>query len=166
MELINFSILYKRKKMMIKFPILLSAITVAALLQGCQSGNTTDNKTDTVFTASNYIAVDGKDTALLSLQSGKGVVKGKLLINLYNKEDNDGYVRGAYKGDTLFVDYTFRKGAKTIVYKNPLALLMQNGKLVLGVGKMESVFGRTYFRKDIPIEFYEGRFTFTPLPSQ
>jgi len=151
---------------MIKNSILLSSVMLTVFFQSCETGNNSGTQKDTVFTTSNYIAIDGRDTATITLKTGNDVVTGKLIFRMYNKEDNDGFVRGAFKKDTLFVDYSFRKGTNRIVYKNPMAFLKKNGQLILGIGKMENMFGRTYFRKDIPIDFYEGRFTFTPVPSQ
>jgi len=151
---------------MIKHSILLSSILLVVLFQSCRTGNNSGVQQDTVFTTSSYMAIDGKDTAIMTLKSGNEVVSGKLVFRFSNKEANDGFVRGAFKKDTLFVDYSFRKGTKQIVYKNPLAFLKKDGQLILGIGKMENMFGRTYFRKDIPIDFYEGRFTFAPVPNQ
>lgn len=155
----------RNKVIMIKNSILCSALILLSL-QSCQTGGNSTVQKDTVFSTSSYIAVDGKDTALLTLKTGNNVVKGKLLFKFYQKESNDGSIRGAFRNDTLFVDYSFTKGANKVVYKNPLALLKKDGQLILGVGKMENTFGRTYFRKDIPIDFNEGRFTFASVPNQ
>jgi len=151
---------------MIRKSIFISCALLMVALQSCQTGTDSSAQKDTVFTKSDFIAVDGRDTAIMNLRTGNDIVEGKLVLKLYNQEDNDGFVRGSFKKDTLFVDYSFRKGAKKIIYKNPLAFLKRNGELVLGVGKMESMFGRTYLRKDVPIEFYQGRFTFKPVPIQ
>jgi len=151
---------------MMKNLIPFCCVIVIGLFQSCKTGNSSTTQKDTVFTTSNYMAIDGKDTALMNLEISNEIVKGKLILKLYNKEDNDGFVSGAFKNDTLFVDYSFRVGNKKIVYKNPLAFLKKDGLLTLGVGKMENMFGRTYFRKDIPIDFYEGRFKFGPVPIQ
>lgn len=111
-----------------------------------------------------YTAVDGRDTATLLVRPAvDGKVTGHLLINYLEKGKNDGEVEGVYKGDTLFVDYTFKIGTENkTIYKNPLALLKKDGKLILGVGQIETNLGRSYFVKGKPISFDKGRFTFEP----
>lgn len=110
------------------------------------------------------MAIDGKDTADLSIKTmNSGKVKGKLVINYAEKGKNDGEIAGAYSGDTLFVDYTFKIGNENkTIYKNPLAFLSKDGKLILGVGQIETTLGRSYFVKGKPISFDKGRFTFAP----
>jgi len=110
-----------------------------------------------------YMAADGKDTARMEINSfSKGKVSGNLLINYHKKDNNHGEFEGMYKGDTLFVIYSFKIGKNPEGYKNPLAFLKKDGKLVMGIGKMEGVLGRIYFRKDVPIDFTQGRFTYVP----
>ncbi len=143
------------------------------LLFSCgQSNNTTGDKADslsrsadTILTKECYVAVDQKDTANLSINtSGDGKVTGKLLINFLEKGKNDGEVAGEFRGDTLFVDYTFKiETTNETIYKNPLALLKKDGKLILGVGQIETTLGRSYFVKGKPISFDKGRFTFAPV---
>ncbi len=113
-----------------------------------------------------YTAVDGTDTAKLSLITAKdGKISGALLINYLEKGDSEGTLLGKFKGDTLFVDYTFKIGAinKTI-YKNPLAFLKKEGKLFMGVGQIETYLGKSSFVKDKPINFERGRFIFSTSP--
>lgn len=120
---------------------------------------------DTLANKSCFVAIDAKDTAnLVFTTSDKGKITGHLVINYIDKAINEGEITGAYKGDTLFVDYTFRIGTgnKTL-YKNPLAFLKKDGKLILGVGQIETTLGRSYFVKGKAISFEKGRFTFAPV---
>ncbi|MFA4870354.1 MAG: hypothetical protein WC623_19315 [Pedobacter sp.] len=109
-----------------------------------------------------FISIDGKDTANLELETFEGgKITGNLLINYIDKGKNEGVVAGAYKGDTLFVDFTFKIGTENkTMYKNPLAFLKKDGKLILGVGQIETSMGKSYFVKGKPIDFEKGRFTF------
>lgn len=111
-----------------------------------------------------FVAIDANDTAALNLFTySDGKVKGHLLIKYVDKAKNEGQIEGAYKGDTLFVDYTFKIGTlNKTVYKNPLAFLKKDGNLILGVGQIETHLGRSYFVKNKPISFEKGRFTFKP----
>lgn len=120
--------------------------------------------TDTIDRKTCFVAIDAKDTANLTLiKSDKDKITGHLVIDYVDKGKNEGEISGAYKGDTLFVDYTFKIGtANKTLYKNPLAFLKKDGQLVLGVGQIETTLGRSYFVKGKPISFDKGRFTFTP----
>lgn len=113
-----------------------------------------------------YTAVDSLDTATMSLITAKdGKITGALLINYSDKGDSEGTLLGKFKGDTLFVDYTFKIGSinKTF-YKNPLAFLKKDDKLFMGVGQIETFLGKSSFVKDKPINFERGRFTFSSNP--
>lgn len=140
------------------------------------SCNQTDHKTanqkdslalaaaDTLVNTSCFNAIDGKDTASLNLKTlNSGKINGTMVINFAKKAKNDGEVEGKYNGDTLFVDYTFKIGTNKTVYKNPLAFLKKDGKLILGVGQIETSLGKSYFVKGEPIHFDKGRFIFSPV---
>lgn len=154
-----------------KSPLYLALLAVPLVYSCTQTGNKTTEKADTVVTVKTdtlfekqcFVAVDGKDTADLKLKTSEGKVTGTLVINYAEKGKNDGQIAGEYKGDTLFVDYTFKIGkTNQTIYKNPLALLKKDGKLILGVGQIETTLGRSYFVKGMPIRFDKGRFTFAP----
>lgn len=112
-----------------------------------------------------YMAIDETDTARMTIRPGlNNKITGDLVINYKAKGKNDGAFVGAYKGDTLFVDYTFKIGTtNSTVYKNPLAFLKKDGKLILGVGQIETSVGKSYFVKGKPINFDKGRFTFATV---
>lgn len=149
--------------------VYLSLISVISL--GCNSGQ--DGKQskakagagkDSILNSQCYIAVDGSDTAYLNLDSrADGKISGKLLIDFSEKPDNNGSLEGEFKGDTLFADYTFTTGENKTIFKNPLAFLNEDGKMILGVGTIESYLGRSYFVKGKPIDFDKGRFRFDSL---
>ena len=150
-----------------KKSILYLACMAVPLVYSC-SGNNSEKKAaakaDSTVSSECYVAIDALDTANLHLNtSGEGKITGHLLINYKDKGDNIGEVAGKFSGDTLFVDYTFKIGnANPTVYKNPLAFLKKDGKLILGVGQIETSVGRSYFVKGKPISFDKGRFTFAP----
>ena len=111
-----------------------------------------------------YLAVDSLDTARLKLNYLRsGEVNGSLVIDYANKSKNDGEIKGKFKGDTLYVDYTFKIPTKNpVVYRNPLALLKSNGKLILGVGQIETTLGRSYFVRNKAIDYRQVKFKFDP----
>lgn len=134
---------------------------IAVLLYSCsQSGGSSEKKADSTFTTECYKATDRQDTATLTLEThADKKITGHLVFDFDKKDKNDGSIKGEFKGDTLYVDYEFKVG-ENAYHKNPLAFLKKDGKLILGVGKMETRFGKTYFRKDLPINFDGGRFIF------
>jgi len=108
-----------------------------------------------------YQAIDGVDTGSLKLLTdAKGKVTGPLIINYLDKGDSNGQIAGNFRGDTLFAHYTFKIGSNKTTYKNPLAFLKKDGKLILGVGQIETFLGVSRFVKGKPISFERGRFTF------
>ncbi|MBB2149802.1 hypothetical protein [Pedobacter gandavensis] len=151
-----------------KKTILYLACVAVPLVYSCTQGNNSEKsaaaKGDTTVSSECYGAIDALDTADLHLNtSSLGKVTGDLSINFHEKGDNIGKVAGSFKGDTLFVDFTFKIGNDNpTIYKNPLAFLKKDGKLILGVGQIETSVGRSYFVKGKPISFDKGRFTFVP----
>lgn len=121
--------------------------------------------TDSLVSSTCYTAVYEQDTANLHLeflQSGK--VTGDLVFRFPIFPKNVGTVEGKFSGDTLFVDYSFAVGkAKEKNYKNPLAFLKKGDQLIMGVGVIETSYGRSHFAKDRPINFERGKFQFNPI---
>ncbi len=119
---------------------------------------------DTLTHQQCYKAVYEKDSADLTVETlASGKVKGKLVVNYQINPKNTGVIDGAFKGDTLYVDYSFKTGKDTVsVYTNPLVFLKKDGKLIMGVGQIETSLGRSYFVKGKPINFERGKFVFEP----
>ena len=145
----------------------LLAIATALLFSCNQNGkvsavNDEDSlSADTISKNECYVAADELDSAFLKLKIvNNDKVEGTLLFTFEEKGKNDGAIEGVFKGDTLFVDYTFKIGPSKTVYKNPLALLKKDGKLILGVGQIETSLGKSYFVKGKQIDFDKGRFVF------
>lgn len=151
-----------------KKPAFYFALLAFPVLFSCNQGGTEQtsaNATDSLINEQCFVAVDGVDTANFNIKTlSSGKVSGDLTINFKEKGKNDGKVEGKFKGDTLFVDYTFKIGLENkTIYKNPLAFLKKDGKLILGVGQIQTTLGRSFFVKGKPISFEKGRFTFAPV---
>jgi hypothetical protein len=150
-----------------KRSIYLFGIVASGLLYSCSQGS--DKRKEigaTKLDSANmqcYVAVDGVDSASLKLITDKtGKVTGSLLINYQEKGDSYGEILGKFKGDTLFVDYSFQIGeTNKTFYKNPLALLKKDGKLLMGVGQIETFLGKSSFVDNRKISFDRGRFNFS-----
>lgn len=125
-----------------------------------QTKEESDKVVDTVKQC--YISAYEGDSATLNINIIDSIkVEGNLVINYAEKPKNDGIIRGEFKGDTLFVDYTFKIGEGATEFSNPLALLRKDNNLKLGVGQIETSYGRSYFVKGKPINFERGKFDFT-----
>jgi hypothetical protein len=102
-----------------------------------------------------YVAVFENDTAYLNFNaSDKKNITGRLLIDYGNNPKNDGEFKGSFRGDTLIGTYKER------ILKNALAFLRRNDSLYLGIGEIETLAGRPYFKPGSPINFDKGRFRF------
>lgn len=148
-------------------------LCAALLLFGCNNSSKKTAQTDSLATAVTdtilrsqcYMAIDGKDTAYLNINTlNSGIVTGDMKINFSINPDNDGTIEGKFIGDTLFADYTFTTEInKEKQNKNPLAFLKTGERLTLGIGVIETSLGKSYFVKDKPINFERGRFKFDPI---
>lgn len=112
-----------------------------------------------------YLAVDGKDSALLDLRKGpKGVVNGNLIIRYAKKSALKGRISGGFSGDTLFVNFNYHVGKdSTRFFRNPLAFYKKGDSLILGDAKILTYMGRGYMDKTHPVNFERGRFRFVAL---
>ncbi|RDC58329.1 hypothetical protein DU508_05190 [Pedobacter chinensis] len=123
-------------------------------------------KKDSLLSENCYAAVFEKDSAAMIVKTlASGEVTGSLLVKYEEKPQNNGTIEGKFSGDTLLVDYRFKTGNDSSrVYTNPLAFLKKDGKLIMGVGQIETTLGRSYFVKGKPINYEAGKFTFGEVP--
>lgn len=150
-----------------KKTLIYSTMMVATFLYACSpSADKKSQKEDAVVKTECYHSSYEKDSANLKIETlSSGKIKGKLTVNYAEKPQNKGLITGEYKGDTLFVDYRFKTLPDTTNYHtNPLAFLKKEGKLIMGVGQIETTLGRSYFVKGEPINFERGKFTFETAP--
>ena len=80
-------------------------------------------------------------------------IQGRLVIkyaelepDALQKEFYHGEITGKFSRDTLFADYIFADGKNGTLYRNPIALLRKNNKLVLGSGAIELSQSESYSR--------------------
>lgn len=142
--------------------LLVSCVT----LQSCKKNETqkeaAKSETESIVSVQCYKALYEKDTIDLKLNTLKdGKINGDLVMKIDGAPPKIGEVIGEFKGDTLFVDYTFIEGTKKEVkFKNPMAFLKREKQLILGNGTMETYLGRTYFAKGKPIDFDRVKYKF------
>jgi hypothetical protein len=117
-----------------------------------------------------FTAIYQKDTAFLKFKTmPNGKIQGDLVMKYgelqpaaLTKEFYRGKITGQFTKDTLFADYTFTNDTDKTVYRNPIALLKRDNKLILGVGATKSYLGRTWFIDHRAINFNNSRFQFVP----
>jgi len=126
----------------------LSILFLTALLFGCTEKKSERDKTY-------YQAINGKDTALLSITINKDRFYGEYEM-IYGKRGKDsGSVRGQIYGDTLKGEYQYVSygGSKSIA---PFALLRKDGTLRLGRGLKATYMGIPFYVQDVPIDYDLG----------
>ncbi|MEJ5960886.1 hypothetical protein [Pedobacter immunditicola] len=111
---------------------------------------------------STYIAINGSDTAWLSLNIGATSFKGHCEINFNNKYKDSGAVKGIIKGDTLIGD--FRYFHYGLEWKRiAIALLRKDDKLIMGEGSQSVYLKIPYFRPGSLIRYDSVKFVFQKL---
>jgi hypothetical protein len=149
------------KKLVIPFLLL----TIAGF-QSCKKEET-KKETETVqaekpISVQCYKATYENDVVDLKVNNLKNKkVSGNMVMKVAGAAERSGEIAGEFRGDTLFVDYTFTEGAnKTKTFKNPMAFLKKDSQLILGNGKMQTTMGVTYLVKDEPIDFESVKYKF------
>lgn len=110
-----------------------------------------------------YRAVNGKDTAVLSIGTNKERFFGHYQIYYGSRKVKDsGVVDGLISGDTLRGKYKYRTygGGVSII---PVIFLKRNDKLVIGTGVAETLYGLVYFSPKFPIDFKNPKFIFNKI---
>jgi len=111
-----------------------------------------------------YKALYENDTLELKVNTLKsGKITGEMVMKVLNKAKKVGKIAGEFRGDTLFVDYSFVSGLDKAIYKNPMALLKRGNELILGNGKIETYLGTSYFAKGQPIDFDDVKYKFATV---
>lgn len=100
-----------------------------------------------------YQYTSGKDTVLLSLTNDGDVVSGSLKYSLYEKDGNDGTIKGVMKSDTLIADYTFHSEGKESVRE--VTFLKKGQAFIEGFGDSKEVNGKMIFRNKQALH-YDG----------
>lgn len=112
-----------------------------------------------------YKAIYEKDTINLKINNFKeGKVTGDMEMRLAKMPIKIGEIAGDFRGDTLFVSYTFIEGInKKLTFKNPMAFLKRGNELILGNGQLETSLGASYFVKGTPIDFERVKYKFATV---
>jgi hypothetical protein len=118
-------------------------------------------KAPSVAGVSCYQYSQAKDTIRLTLNSGQGVLTGRLLYNIFEKDRNSGTVRGTMQGDTLFATYTFQ--SEGMVSKREVAFLRRGSEFIAGYGEVMMRNGQEVFQRPHQLHF-DSKTALLPVP--
>ncbi|WP_269227724.1 hypothetical protein [Flavobacterium eburneipallidum] len=109
-----------------------------------------------------YEAIYENDTINLTVNLLKdGKASGNMVMKMADMPEKIGEIKGEFRGDTLFADYSFIEANNDKKqFKNPIAVLKRDSLFILGNGKIETYLGASYFAKGVPIDFDNVKYQF------
>lgn len=149
-----------------------NSISYAAVLSlsvfacACSSGGDKENKSDPDKVVTCYRAIDKLDTVLLKVEVNGSLFTGQMEMHYFEKPVDSGELKGQVKGDTLLGEFHHKPGVADQWYRNPVAFLKRQDSVIMGVGELETAWGKAYFRKGVPIDYEQGRFVFKTIPCE
>ena len=143
----------------------LLAASSLALLAACheQTTQTTEAPTAAAPTGPQCYAYRTEtDTVRLTLQNTQPTtVTGQLTYRYFEKDRNQGTIRGTMHGDTLLADYTFQSEGRQSVRE--VAFLRRDIGFVEGYGPVTELPGKTVFKLPRTLHF-DAKYTLLPVP--
>lgn len=109
-----------------------------------------------------YRAINGKDTAFLSLSTSKNRFWGQYEVRYGKMGKDSGEVRGEYIGDTLRGVFKYLSFGGSLK-QTPIALLKKDNKLILGKGVVSSLLDMPIYMSEIPIDYNNPEFVFEEI---
>lgn len=137
------------------YKIVLSAFVFATLF-ACKKAADPVKAPETVADAPAveecYKGILKEDTIAMTLIiKDNEITDGQLSYHLFEKDRNDGTLKGQIKGDTIFADYTFRSEGKQSVRE--VAFLKQGDAYIEGYGDMKEAGGKMIFKDAKRLKF-------------
>ena len=100
------------------------------------------------------------DTVRLTLQTTQPTVTGQLTYRYFEKDRNQGTIKGTMHGDTLLADYTFQSEGTTSVRE--VAFLRRDTGFIEGYGPVTELQGKTIFKLPRTLHF-DAKYTLLPV---
>lgn len=136
------------------------------LLAACHEQSAPDTSqpgTDAAATATAgpqcYVYASTTDTIRLTLRTTQPTVTGDLAYHYFEKDRNQGTIRGTMRGDTLLADYTFQSEGITSVRQ--VAFLRRDTGFLEGFGPVVEREGRMVFTQPGLLHF-DAKYTLLP----
>ncbi len=108
-----------------------------------------------------YAYTSGKDTVRLTLATTQPTVTGQLSYRYFEKDRNEGTIRGAMHGDTLRAEYIFQ--SEGVASVREVAFLRQGTGFVEGYGDVVERGGAMVFKQPHALKFASAT-TLGPVP--
>lgn len=107
-----------------------------------------------------YAYITATDTVRLTLQTEQPTVTGQLSYCYFEKDRNQGTIRGTMHGDTLLADYTFQsEGTQSV---REVAFLRRDIGFVEGFGAVAERRGKAVFKQPRALQF-DAKYTLLPV---
>lgn len=131
------------------------------LLTACHEQTTQTAQAPTPFVGPQcYAYVTATDTVRLTLQTEQPTVTGLLSYRYFEKDRNQGTIRGTLHGDTLLADYTFQSEGRQSVRE--VAFLRRDIGFVEGFGAVTERRGKAVFTQPRALQF-DAKYTLLPV---
>lgn len=133
--------------------IFLGLIACISIFTSCKNEpkQTPEQQTEPVNTAQCYSYITDKDTVSMKITLIGNEVTGDLAYNYFEKDKNEGTLRGKMAGDTLFATYTFTsEGTEST---REVAFLKKGTDLVEGYGDAQEMNGMMIFTSKASLDF-------------
>jgi hypothetical protein len=108
-----------------------------------------------------YAYISGKDTVRLTLTTTQPTVTGQLSYRYFEKDRNEGTIRGAMHGDTLRAEYTFQ--SEGVASVREVAFLRRGTGFIEGYGDVVERGGAMVFKQTNALRFTSAN-TLAPVP--
>jgi hypothetical protein len=132
------------------------------LLAACHEQTTQATQEPTAPTGPQcYTHSTATDTIRLTLQTTQPTVTGQLTYHYFEKDRNQGTIRGVMHGDTLLADYTFQSEGTTSVRQ--VAFLRRDIGFIEGFGPVVERQGKLLFEQPRTLQ-YDAKYTLIPVP--
>jgi hypothetical protein len=108
-----------------------------------------------------YAYTTAKDTVRLTLATAQPTVTGQLSYRYFEKDRNEGTIRGAMHGDTLLAEYTFQ--SEGVASVREVAFLRRGNSFVEGYGDVVARGGAMVFKQPHTLRFTSAN-ALAPVP--
>ncbi|MFC6099182.1 hypothetical protein [Olivibacter domesticus] len=153
MSLFTKRIKHKGNNYLVAIHPIMIALVFSVLFIGCRDGKSTLS----------YKAIDKKDTAVLSLNIHDKYFFGDCKISYGGSVINSGKIKGDVKGDTLIGSFRYKLPSSAYYNTVPIALLKKGNSLIMGNGVISSYMNFPIYMKEVPIDYNNPKFIFTPV---
>ncbi|SDG44776.1 hypothetical protein [Chitinophaga filiformis] len=93
-----------------------------------------------------YIKISGKDTSYLQFSTNNEVIDGQLEYHLFEKDKNEGAIRGTIANNIITADYDFMSEGS--LSKRPVVFKLENDKVFEAIPSSFDAEGVPVFDKD------------------